>query len=136
MGFDIAIFHQNPLGNLGNIRIEGRHHLIEGFDNRDFAAQRRVHIGKFQTDVAATNNRNPRRQTFELNRIVARKHGLAIDFDTGRHKGKRTGRKNHVFGGEGFFARRRFDRNFLGFEDTAKAFNHVNAHPRHAVAHA
>ena len=100
-GVDVAAVDQLAGGQLGDVGIEGGHHPIQGLDHRDLAAQGRVHIGKFQADVAAADDRQPAGQPLQAHRLVAGKHGAAVGLDAAGHKRLGAGGNDHVAGGIG-----------------------------------
>ncbi len=111
--FNIAGGDQHPLGDLGNVRIEGGHQLIQRFDDGDLTAQGRVDIRELQADVAAADNGDPVGQPVELQGLVAGEDGFAVSFNAGGHKGHRARRQNNVFGRHNFFAVGGGDRRLL-----------------------
>ena len=85
-----------PGGDLGDIWIKGGHHPIQGLDHGYLTAQGRVHIGKFQADIATAHDGDPARQPLKVDRLIAGEHGAAIGDDPRRHKRIGAGGQDHV----------------------------------------
>ena len=93
---DVAAVNQVAGSDFGDVGIESGHHPIQGFDHRYLTAECGVHVGKFQADVAAADDRQPAGQPFEAHRLIAGEHGAAVGFDPGWHKGIGARGDDHV----------------------------------------
>ena len=111
--------------------------MIERFDHRHFRAQSRVHIGEFQPDVAAADDRHPLGHGFQPHRFIAGEDRFAIQLNSRRHKGHRPGRNQNIAGANRFGDRAvavgGVHFHFLGSQQFAPTLDDVYANPLQAV---
>ena len=84
--------------NSGDVGVKGRHHPIQSLNHRDLAAESRIDVCKFQTDITTADDGEPAREPLQADGLIAGEHAATIGLDTRRNKGVRSRRQNHVLG--------------------------------------
>mmetsp|Transcript_28037 Transcript_28037/g.71455 ORF Transcript_28037/g.71455 Transcript_28037/m.71455 type:complete len:480 (+) Transcript_28037:805-2244(+) len=93
---DGAAVDEQALRDARNLAVKARHQDVHGLDKGHLGAQRGVHVGELEPDVARADDGHPVRQPLELERVVGREHGLAVNGDAGGHEGHRAGGDDDV----------------------------------------
>mmetsp|Transcript_21409 Transcript_21409/g.56434 ORF Transcript_21409/g.56434 Transcript_21409/m.56434 type:complete len:537 (-) Transcript_21409:7-1617(-) len=100
---------QHALRLLRDLLVEGRHDARHRLDEGDLGAERRVHVGELEADVARADDGDPVGHPLEVERLVRREHRLAVDLDAGRHERHGPRREDDIVGGDGLAAADQLD---------------------------
>ena len=86
--------------NLGDVRIEGGHHPIQGLDHRHLTAQSRVDVCEFKADVTAADDGDPAGKPFQVDGFITGEHRATVGLDARRNERIRTRGDDHVLRGK------------------------------------